>query len=101
GIHTCLEFAQADRRLIRMLLTVVGERLWWELNGEPVVPINTKRPPHQMLSRGGSLGAATADANRLYAWLVRNLERLTEELEFHEVRAGKLTVEVCYKDGRA
>jgi nucleotidyltransferase/DNA polymerase involved in DNA repair len=101
GIGTCLEFAQADRRLIRMALTVVGERLWWELHGEPVVPINTKRPPHQMLSRGGSLGAATADPNRLYAWLVRNLERLIEELEFHEVRAGRLSVEVCYKDGRA
>src|SRR5262245_24859424 len=86
GIHTCLDFIRADRRLIRMLLTVVGEKLWWELHGEPVVPINTSRPAHQMLSRGGSLGKATADPNVLYGWLVRNLERLVEELEYHEVR---------------
>jgi DNA polymerase V len=31
-------------------------------------------------------------------WLVRNLERVIEELEFHSVRAGQLTVAVEYKD---
>jgi hypothetical protein len=35
----------------------------------------------------------------LYAWLVRNLERLIEELEFHAVLAGRLTVWVAYKNG--
>jgi DNA polymerase V len=38
------------------------------------------------------------DPFTLYAWLVRNLERLIEELEFHEVRAGRLTVWLGYKD---
>jgi hypothetical protein len=28
GIRTCLEFARADRQLIRRLLTVVGEAIW-------------------------------------------------------------------------
>jgi nucleotidyltransferase/DNA polymerase involved in DNA repair len=28
GIATCLDFIEADRRLIRSVLTVVGERLW-------------------------------------------------------------------------
>ena len=37
----------------------------------------------------------------LYAWLVRNLERLIEELEFHGVAAGRLTVWVGYRDGQA
>jgi nucleotidyltransferase/DNA polymerase involved in DNA repair len=100
GITTSLQFAEADRRFIRSLLTVVGERLWWELNGEAVEPLHTERPPHKMISRGGSLGVSTSCPERLFAWLVRNLERLIEELEYYAVRAGKLEVLLCYKDGR-
>ena len=49
GIHTCLELARADRRLVRSLLTATGEGLWWELNGEAVQPIHTRRPVHKAL----------------------------------------------------
>ena len=35
----------------------------------------------------------------MYAWLVRNVERLVEELEYHVVRAGRLSVYLWYKDG--
>lgn len=101
GIQTCLDLARADRRLVRELLTASGEALWWELNGEPVQPIRERRPLHKALSRGGSFGEATTDPIILYAWLVRNLERLIEELRYHAVRAGRLTVWVAYKDGRA
>ncbi len=101
NIQTCLDLARADRRLVRELLTASGEALWWELNGEPVRPIHPSRPPHKALSRGGSFGEATVDPIILYAWLVRNLERLIEELEFHGVLAGRLTVWVDYKDGRS
>ena len=99
GIQTCLDLAKADRRLVRELLTASGEALWWELNGDPVTPIHPKRPAHKALSRGGSLGESTEDPVVLHAWLVRNLERLIEELEYHEVLAGRLTVWVSYKSG--
>jgi DNA polymerase V len=99
GIHTCLDLARADRRLVRSLLTATGEALWWELNGDPVHPIHPQRPLHKTLSRGGSFGDPTSVPLVLYAWLVRNLERLIEELEFHAVRAGRLTVWVAYRDG--
>jgi nucleotidyltransferase/DNA polymerase involved in DNA repair len=94
GIRSCLDFALADRKQVRRLLTVVGEELWWELNGTPVRPLHTTRPPHKALSRGGSLGEATADPERLHAWLARNAERLVEELEYHVVAAGRLQVYV-------
>ena len=55
GIRTCLDLARADRRLVRSLLTATGEALWWELNGEPVLPIHPQRPPHKVLSRGRQL----------------------------------------------
>jgi nucleotidyltransferase/DNA polymerase involved in DNA repair len=96
GVRTCLDFALADRRRVRKLLTVVGEELWWELNGTPVRPLYTERPPHKALSRGGSLGGPTADAARLHAWLARNTERLVEELEYHLVCAGRLQVFVMH-----
>jgi DNA polymerase V len=100
GIDTCLDLARADRRLVRSLLTASGEALWWELNGDPVQPIHPHRPLHKVLSRGGSFGESTTEPLVLYAWLVRNLERLIEELEFHEVRAGRLTVWVAYRNGQ-
>lgn len=100
GIRTCLDLARADRRLVRNVLTATGEALWWELNGEPATPIRPRRPLHKALSRGGSFGEATSNPVVLYAWLVRNVERLIEELHFHETLAGKISVWVGYKDGR-
>jgi nucleotidyltransferase/DNA polymerase involved in DNA repair len=99
GITTCLEFARADRRFIRMLLTATGEDLWWEINGTPANKLQTERPPHKMLSRGGSLGESTADPARVNAWLARNVERLIEELEFYAVKAGRLHVWLGYTAG--
>jgi nucleotidyltransferase/DNA polymerase involved in DNA repair len=99
GIRTCLDLASADRRLVRWLLTITGEALWYELNGESVLPFYTERPPHKLLSRGGSLGGSGVKPEQVYAWLVRNVERLVEELEFHVVRAGALSVYILHKDG--
>ncbi len=101
GIFTCMDLANADRRLVRQLLPATGEALWWELNGESVLPIHPKRTPHKMISRGGSFGEPTDRPDVLYAWLVRHLERLIEELEYHEVRTGKVMTWVGYRDGRA
>src|SRR5262249_61529765 len=58
-----------------------------------------ERPPQKMLSRGGSRGGATADADLLHAWVARNVERLVEELEFHVVRTGALSVYLMHWDG--
>ena len=99
GIATCLDLARADRKLVRWLLTITGEALWYELNGEAVLPFYTERPPHKMLSRGGSLGGPVEQPERLHAWLARNVERLVEELEFHVVRTGALSVYIMHKDG--
>jgi DNA polymerase V len=101
GIRTCLDLAQADRRLIRDLLTATGEALWWELNGDPVVPIHPARPLHKALSRGGSFGEATDDPMMIYAWLVRNMERLIEELHYHGVLTKHVSIWVGYRDGQA
>lgn len=99
GIRTCEDFARADRRLIRRLLTKRGEDLWWELNGTPALPLNTLRPAHKNLSRGGSLGIATADPDRLTGWVARNAERLVEALDHHQVYCYRLAMNLEFKDG--
>jgi nucleotidyltransferase/DNA polymerase involved in DNA repair len=99
GIRTCLDFARARPSLIKSLLTVVGEKLCYELQGYQALPIQTKRPPHKMVSRGGSIGAPTDDQAVQWAWAIRNLERLTEALEMHDVDTGKIKLILDYKHG--
>src|SRR5262249_56824183 len=94
-----VDVARAGGALVRRLLTAAGEALWWELRGDPVLPIHVDRPPHKMLSRGGSLGGPTAGPERLLGWLARNTERLVEELEFHRVAAGRLSGYLMHRGG--
>ena len=42
---------------------------------------------------------ATRSREVVFAWLVRNLERLIEELEFHQVWTNQLAVWIGYQDG--
>ena len=99
GIQTCEQFARADRRLIRRLLTKRGEDLWWEINGTAVTPLDEHCPAHKNLSRGGSLGKATADPDRVIGWVARNTERLIEALDYHRVCCGTLAMSLQFKDG--
>ncbi|PHS17012.1 MAG: nucleotidyltransferase [Blastopirellula sp.] len=99
GITTVGDFRRADRRLIRKLLTVRGEILWWELHGDPIDPIQTKRPMHKAVARGGSVGKSTGDPARLEGWLVRNCERLVEALVRNQYVCGRLQMALSYKQG--
>jgi nucleotidyltransferase/DNA polymerase involved in DNA repair len=98
GIRTCLDLADADGRLVNKLLTKTGYELWLELNGTPVQAIRSERAPHNALARGGSLMGNVDDPVKLWAWCVRHLERLCEELAYHNVRTDRLVVQVAYKD---
>jgi nucleotidyltransferase/DNA polymerase involved in DNA repair len=98
GIRTCLDLADADGRLVNRLLTKTGHEIWLELNGTPVTPIRPERPPHQVLARGGSLMGDVSDKTVLWAWCVRHVERLIEELKYHNVRTTALEVAVAWKE---
>jgi DNA polymerase V len=98
GVRSCLDLARMPRSLARSLLTVTGQRLWAELNGDPVLTLRPQRPPHQTIGRGGGI-AATTDPSVVWGWAVCHLERLIEELDFHQVRTDTLTVWLSYPDG--
>lgn len=99
GIRTCLDLADAPGHLVRQLLTKTGYELWLELNGTPVTPIRTERPPHKVLARGGSLMGNIDDPNLLWSWAVRHVERLVTELNFYKVRTTALAVSLEWKNG--
>jgi DNA polymerase V len=99
GIRSCLDLADANGMLVRRLLTKTGYEIWLELNGTPVTPIRPERPPHKVIARGGSLMGDVSDPTMLWAWCVRHVERLIEELHYHNVRTTSLSVEMAWKNG--
>jgi DNA polymerase V len=64
-----------------------------------VTPIRPERPPHKVIARGGSLMGDVSDPTVLWAWAVRHVERLIEELHYHNVRTGALGVDLAWKSG--
>ncbi len=98
GITTCEQFANADRAKIRWLLTKRGEDLWWELNGHSVLPVQTKRPEHKFISRGGSIGRASNDVARVRGFVVRNVERLVEALNHYQLCCDQLILSLLFRD---
>ena len=64
----------------------------------PVNTIRTSRTPHKMIARGGSLAGRVKDAYQLYGWLVRNVERLVEELHYHEVKTTEMMFQLSMND---
>ena len=99
GVRTCLDLADADGRLVNKLLTKTGHEIWLELNGHQVATIRPERPLHKALARGGSLMGNVVDPVVLWAWCVRHVERLIEELRFHDCRTATLGVDVAWKNG--
>lgn len=97
GIQTCGQFRRVDRRLIRDLLTIEGEAFWWELNGEAVQPIRTQRAPRKSMLRGGSVQQPTRDRDVLWAWTVRNSERVIGSLVRERRRCQRIGLSLDFR----
>jgi len=65
GILTALDLARAPRQWVRGLMTVQGERLWCELNGEPAVDIDDLDVPKKSICTSRAFGTATNDKEDL------------------------------------
>lgn len=78
GIENCMDFVKAGRRAIKGILHKPGEELWYELQGHSLFPVRTRKSLPKMLSRGGGIAGDSSNEDYIYAFLVRNLERLCE-----------------------
>lgn len=61
GVNTAYDFTQLNRSWIRKHLTVVGERTWCELNGEPCINLESVEPDKQSIMVSRSFGKMLDD----------------------------------------
>lgn len=61
GVNTAYDFTQLNRSWIRKHLTVVGERTWRELNGEPCINLESVEPDKQSIMVSRSFGKMLDD----------------------------------------
>ena len=80
GVASALDFAHARRELMQRLLGKGGVKLWLELNGESVMPLELSARTPKSMARTASLGQVTGDRRVIATHLTRHAMRLASEL---------------------
>lgn len=99
GIKTAFDFVSKDRAFIKSILHRPGECLWYELNGHLILPVRNERPQRKSISRGGSLSGVKKDKNIIFAFLVRNMERLVDSIVAQKIEVKKLVLLIISSSG--
>jgi DNA polymerase V len=92
GIATALDLKRADPKAIRSKMTVVGERLVYELNGRPCLPLELVTPPRQGLTVSRSFGQTLTALRPITDALVSFVGRAAEKLRRQQLMAGQVMV---------
>jgi DNA polymerase V len=92
GITTALDLKRADPKAIRRKMTVVGERLVYELNGRPCLPLEIIEPPRQGLTVSRSFGQTLTTLQPVRDALVSFVGRAGEKLRRQQLMAGQVMV---------
>jgi DNA polymerase V len=92
GITTALDLKQADPKAIRRKMTVVGERLVYELNGRPCLPLELVTPPRQGITVSRSFGQTLTALQPIKEALVQFVGRAAEKLRRQQLMAGQVMV---------
>jgi DNA polymerase V len=92
GVMTALDLKRADPKAIRRKMTVVGERLVYELNGRPCLPLELMVPPRQGLTVSRSFGQPLTALRPITDALVAFVGRAGEKLRLQQLMAGQVMV---------
>ncbi|OAB78831.1 Y-family DNA polymerase [Cochleicola gelatinilyticus] len=65
GVFTAYEFTQISLAWVRKEMTVVGERIWRELKGEPCIEFTTMPKPKKGIGTAKSFGKKLEDLERI------------------------------------
>lgn len=65
GIKNAYDFSLMPRNWVRQQMTVVGERTWKELNGEPCIDLETTAPPKKEICTSRAFGEMVTEMNGL------------------------------------
>jgi DNA polymerase V len=92
GITTALDLKRADPKAIRRKMTVVGERLVYELNGRPCLPLELVTPRRKSLTVSRSFGQTLTALHPIKEALVQFVGRAGEKLRRQGLMAAQILV---------
>jgi DNA polymerase V len=92
GVATALDLKRADPKAIRRKMTVVGERLVYELNGRACLPLELVTPALQGLTVSRSFGQTFTALRPIQDALVSFVSRAAEKLRRQQLMAGQVMV---------
>ena len=65
GVNNAYDFARMPKNWVRQQMTVVGERTWKELNGEPCIELEQVAPPKKQICTSRAFGQTITDIEEL------------------------------------
>ncbi len=92
GIKTAADLRDMDTRHARQVLTVVGERIVYELRGVACLPLDLVQKPQKGLAVTRSFGVPVTDLNEMLSALVTYTTRASEKLRAAGLCAGHMQV---------
>jgi DNA polymerase V len=92
GIHTALDLKCADAKAIRRKMTVVGERLVYELNGRSCLHLELVAPPRKGLTVSRSFGRPLTRVEPIKEALLQFVGRAAEKLRRQRLMTSHLMV---------
>jgi DNA polymerase V len=92
GIATGLDLKRADPKAIRRKMTVTGERLVYELNGRPCLPLELIAPSRKGITVSRSFGQTLTELHPIKEALVQFVGRAGEKLRRQGLMAAQVMV---------
>jgi DNA polymerase V len=92
GIQTALDLKHADPKAIRRNMTVVGERIVYELNGRSCLPLELVAPPRKGLTVSRSFGRPLTRPESIQEALLQFVGRVGEKLRRQRLMTAHLMV---------
>ncbi len=110
GIQTAYDFTHLSRRWVRQTMTVVGERIWRELNGEPCYEFEAQAPDKQQISSSCSFEHMVTDLETLCQAVAKHASTCARKLRAQHSCVASMVVYVrtnrfrddlpqCWKQG--
>ncbi len=92
GVHTALELKNMDPELARRMLSVVGQRIVYELRGLKCLAVEEVAPAKQVMACARGFGQPIETINELTGAMGSYLSRLAEKLRRQSSLCGAVSV---------
>ena len=92
GIMTALDLKRSNPKTIRQKMTVVGERIVYELNGVSCLPLEILAPPQKGITVSRSFGQTLSSLGAIREALSQFVGRAGEKLRSQNLMAQRLAV---------